>query len=266
MTSTQPSAISMESAQGTPRNLGTPHEVYDSVLDVLASLDVESLLDCAAGQGAFASRTQQSGYTVSCCDILPEQFRADGIDCQYANLNERIPFPDESFDAVTCLNSLQRVWARGRALHEMARVLKPGGHLIVSLFNNNNLMRRAMFLLSGSIISDTIGPPYAFVPDEPDPASSFRHPITVADTLAAAESVGLELRRLEAVVWSKGSLLLAPLALVPLLLQPLLPQRYRDHCRPREASAPGVLFKDCLVFVVRKGIGRSSCVPARSDG
>jgi SAM-dependent methyltransferase len=194
----------------------------------------------------------QAGYEVSCCDLLPEQFQLAEISCEHADLNDRIPFDDESFDALTCLNGLQRVWARGRAFSEMARVTKPGGYLILTMFNNNNLMRRAMFLLTGSIIYDTVGPPQAFTPDAPEPAGCFRYPLTIADTLAGISSVGLELLSLKGVLWSKGSLLLAPLALIPLLLHPLAPKRYRDRCHLRQASSLDVLFKDCVVVVGQK--------------
>ena len=179
-------------------------------------------------------------------------FKVEEIPCEYANLNERIPFESGQFDALTCLNALQRIWARGRALAEMARVLRPGGHLVLTVFNNNNIMRRAMFLLSGSIVSDTCGPPHAYAPEAPNPEACVRYPISVGDILAGIESVGLELETLDATIWSRGSLLLAPLGLVPLLLQPLVPRRYKQQCHPRQASAPKILFTDCLVVVARK--------------
>ena len=120
------------------------------------------------------------------------------------------------------------------------------------MFNNNNLMRRAMFLASGSVIADTVGPPYVHDPQADNPEACFRYAITVADVLAGLESVGLELRALDAALWSKGSLALAPLALVPLLSRPLLPSSYKEQCHPGDASSLRVLFKDCLVFVATK--------------
>lgn len=43
-----------------------------------------------------------------------------------------LPFADNSFDAVTCLEALEFFPSPGRALAEMARVLKPGGTLLVT--------------------------------------------------------------------------------------------------------------------------------------
>jgi SAM-dependent methyltransferase len=245
-------AASSATNEAPPHALGTPLAAYRKVHQILSQAGAKTILDCAAGQGAFARELKERSYDVQCCDVYPDDFKANEIPCKYANLNDRVPFESDQFDALACLNALQRIWARGRALSEMARVIKPGGHLILSVFNNNNLMRRFMFLLSGSIIHDTCGPPYAYVPDLPNPEASFRYAMTVGDILAGIESVGLEPQSLEAVMWSKGSLLLAPLGLVPLLLQPFVPERYKQQCHPREASSPNILFKNCLVVVARK--------------
>jgi len=48
---------------------------------------------------------------------------------QYAT---SLPFPEDSFDAVCCLEALEFVPSYTDALREMIRVLKPGGPLITS--------------------------------------------------------------------------------------------------------------------------------------
>lgn len=55
----------------------------------------------------------------------------------------------------------------------MARVLKPGGHLVFTIFNNN-LMRRMIFMVSGSITYNTIEPPYVCISTAEDSAACFR--------------------------------------------------------------------------------------------
>ncbi len=44
----------------------------------------------------------------------------------------QLPFPDETFDAVTCLEALEFLPSPARALHEMVRVLRPGGVLLTT--------------------------------------------------------------------------------------------------------------------------------------
>ena len=43
-----------------------------------------------------------------------------------------LPFPDEIFDVVTCLEALEFLPSPTRALHEMVRVLRPGGVLLTT--------------------------------------------------------------------------------------------------------------------------------------
>ena len=52
------------------------------------------------------------------------------ITCTVANA-ERLPFPDQSFDAVTIAFGLRNVTDKQGALCDMRRVLKPGGQLLV---------------------------------------------------------------------------------------------------------------------------------------
>ncbi len=51
---------------------------------------------------------------------------------------ERLPFPDASFDALTCCNSFHHYPNQGRAIAEFARVLRPGGLcVLVDGFRDN---------------------------------------------------------------------------------------------------------------------------------
>ena len=68
---------------------------------------------------------------------------------QYAQLNaEALPFADNRFDAVTIAFGLRNVTDKDAALHEMQRVLKPGG--------------RALILEFSALQSDLLKPLYDF--------------------------------------------------------------------------------------------------------
>ncbi len=57
------------------------------------------------------------------------------FDCRASFIQQTadvLPFPDNSFDAVTCLESLEFFPSEKSALAEMARVLRPGGSLMVT--------------------------------------------------------------------------------------------------------------------------------------
>jgi 2-polyprenyl-6-hydroxyphenyl methylase/3-demethylubiquinone-9 3-methyltransferase len=50
-----------------------------------------------------------------------------------------MPFPDASFDVVTCMDFLEHVHFPARYIIEMSRVLKPGGLFFFHTFNRNLL-------------------------------------------------------------------------------------------------------------------------------
>lgn len=53
---------------------------------------------------------------------------------------EKLPFPDDTFDVVTCLEALEFVENRTAVIQEMARVLRPGGQLLTTLRINTRWM------------------------------------------------------------------------------------------------------------------------------
>jgi arsenite methyltransferase len=58
---------------------------------------------------------------------------ADRIEIQTADMRQ-IPFPDATFDAVVSCSAIHNLYAaadRAKALREIARVLKPGGHAVI---------------------------------------------------------------------------------------------------------------------------------------
>ncbi len=144
--------MSAATATVTKSALPTPlaHQaIHDTVVDILKGLPRGALLDVPAGEGALAARLIDLGFEVRCCDLYPEIFRLDGVDIQQGNLDAELPFSDRSFDYVTCLEGLEHIENPQQAMREFARVLKPGGHLIVSVPNILNIEERLKWLLYG---------------------------------------------------------------------------------------------------------------------
>jgi SAM-dependent methyltransferase len=63
--------------------------------------------------------------------------------------NEGLPFPDASFDLITCTEVIEHLEHYRSTLREMYRVLKPGGTLVLSTPNILNLKSRIRFLIVG---------------------------------------------------------------------------------------------------------------------
>jgi SAM-dependent methyltransferase len=55
-----------------------------------------------------------------------------GYDVRQADATQKIPFEDGSFDLVTALDVIEHVDEDDRILEEACRVLRPGGHLLVT--------------------------------------------------------------------------------------------------------------------------------------
>jgi SAM-dependent methyltransferase len=241
-----------QTAAAPPEPIGSPLTAYKATRALIDRLGARKILDCPAGKGAFAWELLQAGYDVTCADIEPEQFQA-GMHCSFADLNDSLPYRDAEFDLVTCQNGLHRVWARGRALRELARVTQPGGHVVFTFVNNNNLWRRLVFLFSGSVIHDVNGPPHNFYPDAANPAACFRYPMSVAQVASAMAAVGLSIVELAAFRISAKSVVLAPFAALPFAFSLASPREYREHGFLTQANSFPALFGDYLLICGRKG-------------
>lgn len=108
-----------------------------------------SLLDVGCGNGANTVLFAEVIPRVAGVDVEPERLTtatefawSRGLgNLEYVisdGLN--IPYPDESFDYVTCFDVLEHVDDEQKTLSEIARVLSPGGQLAISVPNKWYLM------------------------------------------------------------------------------------------------------------------------------
>lgn len=124
------------------------------ILDVLGP-GGHRVLDIGCGTGQFA---------VSLLDRCPEA-EVWGLDLSGAMLggaagrqaacdgrlhlvqadSERLPFGDDSFDAVTCSHSFHHYPNQERVVAEMHRVLRPGGRLLILDGDRDRLWGRLLF-------------------------------------------------------------------------------------------------------------------------
>ena len=101
----------------------------------------QRLLDLAAGTGVSTVEASRGGVEAVACDFSLGMLRAGRAnkarrDVRYvAGDATRLPFQDASFDAVMISFGLRNVSDVGAALREMARVVRPGGRLVVCEFS-----------------------------------------------------------------------------------------------------------------------------------
>ncbi len=94
-----------------------------------------NVLDVACGTGDMAVSLVERGCTVTGIDLSEEMLaiarqKAPMVTFMIADA-EHLPFPDASFDAVTCAFGVRNFVHLEQGLNEMLRVLKPGGQLVI---------------------------------------------------------------------------------------------------------------------------------------
>lgn len=122
------------------------HETVESIFERIPACRV---LDIPAGEGALAARLRDSGHDVHCADLFPEIFKLSGTPVTLADLDGRLPFADEEFGAVACVEGLEHIENPANAIREFARILTEGGTLVVSVPNILNVEERLKTLLHG---------------------------------------------------------------------------------------------------------------------
>jgi ubiquinone/menaquinone biosynthesis C-methylase UbiE len=126
------------------------HEaIHETAEKILQTAERGKVLDIPAGEGALALRLKNLGFEVFCCDLYTEFFKLPDTEIKQGNLDERLPYEDEFFDYVVCVEGLEHIENPANAIREFARILKPNGSLIVSVPNIMNIEERLKWLFIG---------------------------------------------------------------------------------------------------------------------
>ncbi len=109
------------------------------LFDLVGPVPGKTLLDVGCGDAALAAEFARRGATVTGLDKDPAMLAAarqriehDGAQLQLVEGQaENLPFANASFDYILAVTVLCFVRDAERAIAEMARVLKPGGKLVI---------------------------------------------------------------------------------------------------------------------------------------
>lgn len=123
--------------------------IHDTVEDILRDQKPGSVLDVPAGEGALAIRLKNIGHEVSCCDLYPQIFKLENIPITPGDLDKALPYDNDSFDYAVCVEGLEHIENPANAIREFARMLRPGGLLVISVPNIMNIEERLKWLFFG---------------------------------------------------------------------------------------------------------------------
>lgn len=117
------------------------------LFELLGPVTNKALLDVGCGDGALASELSRRGAAVTGLDADPAMItaarrraEAEAVQLQFVEGRaESLPFEDATFDLILAVTVLCFVHDAERAVKEMARVLKPGGYLIIGELGRSSL-------------------------------------------------------------------------------------------------------------------------------
>ena len=107
------------------------------------------ILDIPAGGGQESLNLLKMGYQSFPTDFFPSATKNPALAWVQANGNEIFPFRGETFDYVLSREGIEHLENQAHFLRECARVLKPGGKLILTTPNVMHLSSRLSHLLVG---------------------------------------------------------------------------------------------------------------------
>jgi SAM-dependent methyltransferase len=109
------------------------------VWSMLRSVPPGLALDAACGTGRHARELARLGHDVLGIDLTPEMLRRAAENVPEARFIEgdlrQLPADDDQFDVAVCGLALAHLPGLDVGIRELARVLKPGGRLVVSVLH-----------------------------------------------------------------------------------------------------------------------------------
>ena len=100
------------------------------------------LLDIGAARGDFLAVMKQRGWEVEGVEPFPQATNPYGLPIHRMSFPEDSTLPDERFDVVTAWAVFEHLHDPKRAFLESARLLKPGGRLIIEVPNFRSIRAR----------------------------------------------------------------------------------------------------------------------------
>ncbi len=131
------------------------------VLDLVGDVDYtgKRILDLGAGMGYLswklaehlASRGQPATEILTACDLYPENFEYDPVACEHADFSDRLPFADDTFDLIVCMEVIEHVPNQLHLVSEAHRIVRPGGRVVFTTPNILNINARLRYLFTGTM-------------------------------------------------------------------------------------------------------------------
>jgi len=247
------------------RRLFRSGHAYEDIAALLAEVEPKGLcLDFPSGTGVNVPGIRKAGFEPVVADLFPEEAADEHTPGIMADFTRPLPFADQAFAAVLCSEGIEHCSRQLELVREFARVLKPGGTLIITTPNILNLRARLSYLLNGHS-SFARAPVTEFTQVRRELGTGGVYighafllnyfQLRLMLKLAGFEGIGVSTAK-----YSTSAVLLAPLLWLPVrlatarLLKRFSGEEHRDHCTEilSHVTSADVLFGKKLIITARK--------------
>jgi len=126
-------------------------ERLKKVKDIFANLKRGKVLDLGCSEGDCAYMLKNMGFNVVAGDINKDVFKyGEEVKFEFCDLKSTLLFENNYFDYICFFEVIEHLRHPFQVMHEISRILKPGGFLFLSTPNILNIHSRVRFLFEGS--------------------------------------------------------------------------------------------------------------------
>jgi SAM-dependent methyltransferase len=226
--------------------------IHKAVLKWFSEQKRGKVFDAPAGYGHLSMNLKNMGFQVTCGEIEPEIFKADGLECIYTDLNRKIDSPDNYFDYVCCIDGLEHMTDPYTAAREFSRVLKPGGYGVFSIPNYSNIEKRFKYFLNGYLTKPKTIDDYLKASSNLFNFHNSPLTITLIDFIFGIN--GLKIERILRDKVKKKQYLLLPVVLIMKILALMSSEKTKSkHRIDLTLKNEVILGGNTLIFIVKKG-------------
>ncbi|MBU8897053.1 bifunctional demethylmenaquinone methyltransferase/2-methoxy-6-polyprenyl-1,4-benzoquinol methylase UbiE [Corallococcus sp. H22C18031201] len=128
----------------------------------------DRILDCASGTGDLAlvfkrkvgaqGRVVGTDFCPEMLQVAPDKARQAGLEVEFQVADAMaLPFADDSFDVASIAFGIRNVDDPVKCLKEMARVVRPGGRVVVLEFGQPSGFFGGLFRFYSKVVMPTVG-------------------------------------------------------------------------------------------------------------
>jgi SAM-dependent methyltransferase len=120
-----------------------------SPVELIERLGRGRVLDVPAGEGVESAVLRERGFEVISADLFPPSRRDEMHSWVCADANQSLPFTTGAFDCVLSREGIEHLEHQAGFVRECARVLRPGGAIVITTPSLMHLSARLSQFLTG---------------------------------------------------------------------------------------------------------------------